>query len=94
MVQHPAAGEQVFLHEVQDHQRIIHVLVFPGDLEEDGQGGTDVTLIDEGVPSDDRTEVIAGWVSVLLALKASVDFNVDLRTHDPDRQWDQGYAEN
>jgi len=63
-------------------------------LETDGQGGTDLTLTDEGVPAADRTEVIAGWVSVLLALKASVDFNVDLRTHDADRQWDCGYAEN
>jgi uncharacterized protein YndB with AHSA1/START domain len=63
-------------------------------LEEDGQGGTDLTLTDEGVPVADRTEVIAGWVSVLLALKASVDFSVDLRTHDTDRQWDHGYAEN
>jgi uncharacterized protein YndB with AHSA1/START domain len=63
-------------------------------LEEDGQGGTDLTLTDEGVPAADHTEVIAGWVSVLLALKASVDFGIDLRTHDPDRQWDRGYAEN
>lgn len=63
-------------------------------LEEDGQGGTDLTLTDAGVPAADRTEVIAGWVSVLMALKASVDFGIDLRTHDPDRQWDRGYAEN
>jgi hypothetical protein len=41
-----------------------------------------------------RLEVIAGWVSVQLALKAAVDFGVDLRTHDPARSWDQGYAEN
>jgi uncharacterized protein YndB with AHSA1/START domain len=63
-------------------------------LEEDGQGGTDLTLTDAGVPAEDRTEVIAGWVSVLLALKGALDFGVDLRTHDPDRQWDTGYAEN
>jgi hypothetical protein len=30
--------------------------------------------------------VIAGGVSVLMPLKASVDVDVDLRTHDPDRQ--------
>lgn len=63
-------------------------------LEEDGQDGTDLTLTDEGVPAQHRTEVIAGWVSVLLALKTAVDFNVDLRTHDPERTWDQGYVEN
>jgi hypothetical protein len=64
------------------------------ELEQDGQGGTDLTLTDTGVPSESRTEVIAGWVSVLLALKATVDFGVDLRTHDADRHWDVGYADN
>jgi uncharacterized protein YndB with AHSA1/START domain len=60
----------------------------------DGRGGTDLTLTDRGVAAADRAEVSAGWVSVLLALKAAADFGVDLRTHDPDRQWDSGYAEN
>ena len=64
------------------------------DLEDDGQGGTDLTLTDTGVPPEHRTEVIAGWVSVLLALKAAVDFGVDLRAHDRDRNWDSGYVEN
>jgi uncharacterized protein YndB with AHSA1/START domain len=63
-------------------------------LDPDGSGGTDLTLTDEGVPAHDRTEVIAGWVSVLMALKASVDFGVDLRNHDPKRTWDDGYVEN
>jgi len=63
-------------------------------LEEDGRGGTDLTLTDQGVSPADRAEVIAGWVSVLLALKAAVDFGVDLRAHDPQRSWDQGYVEN
>jgi len=63
-------------------------------LEEDGRGGTDLALSDSGVPAADREEVIAGWVSVLLALKAAVDFGVDLRNHDPSRGWDQGYADN
>lgn len=63
-------------------------------LEDDGRGGTDLTLTDRGVPPADRTEVIAGWVSVLMALKAAVDFGVDLRAHDPDRHWDSGYVEN
>lgn len=63
-------------------------------LEDDGQGGTDLTLTDGGVPAEDRSEVIAGWVSVLLALKAAVDYGVDLRTHDVHRHWDNGYAEN
>jgi uncharacterized protein YndB with AHSA1/START domain len=57
-------------------------------------GGTDLTLTDEGIPDADRSEVIAGWVSVLLALKAAVDFGVDLRNHDLTRTWDEGFAEN
>jgi len=64
------------------------------ELADDGAGGADLTLTDAGVPAADRTEVIAGWVSVLLALKAAVDFGVDLRNHDPGRTWDEGFAEN
>jgi uncharacterized protein YndB with AHSA1/START domain len=60
----------------------------------DGHGGTELTLTDEGVPETDYAEVLAGWVSVLLALKAAADFGVDLRNHDPARTWDQGYVEN
>jgi hypothetical protein len=64
------------------------------EVTDDGAGGTDLTLTDRGVPHQDRAEVIAGWVSVLMALKGAVDFGVDLRNHDPQRTWDQGYAEN
>jgi uncharacterized protein YndB with AHSA1/START domain len=64
------------------------------ELAGDGRGGTDLTLTDQGVPADDASETLAGWVSVLLALKAAVDHGVDLRNHDPERTWDQGYADN
>jgi uncharacterized protein YndB with AHSA1/START domain len=63
-------------------------------LADDGQHGTDLNLTDSGVLAGDRVEVIAGWVSVLLALKAWVDFGIDLRGHDPDRTWDSGYVDN
>jgi uncharacterized protein YndB with AHSA1/START domain len=63
-------------------------------LADDGSGGTDLMLTDEGVPEAHRVEVTAGWVSVLMALKAAADFGVDLRNHDPSRTWDQGYADN
>jgi hypothetical protein len=63
--------------------------LYPNDVK-----GTDLVLTDQGVPEDDRAEVIAGWVSVLMALKASVDFGVDLRNHDPQRTWDEDYVEN
>jgi hypothetical protein len=62
-------------------------------LRADRAGGTELTLSDERVPEESRTEVIAGWVSVLLALKAAVDFNVDLRNHDRHRTWDDGYVD-
>ena len=57
-------------------------------------GGTDLTLINENVPESDFSEVNAGWVSVLMNLKAVADFQHDLRNHDPKRTWDQGYADN
>jgi len=41
-----------------------------------------------------RREMIPGWVSVLMAMKAAVDFGVDLRNHDPKRSWQQGFADN
>lgn len=63
-------------------------------LADDGAGGTELVLTDAGVPDQDRSEVIAGWVSVLLALKAAVEFGVDLRGHDEQRHWGTGYAEN
>jgi hypothetical protein len=56
----------------------------------DGGGGCDLSLTD----SADDAETVAGWVSVLLALKAAVDFGVDLRNHDERRTWSQGYADN
>jgi hypothetical protein len=64
------------------------------ELAADGAGGTDLALTDAGVLDADRPEVIAGWVSVLMALKAAADFDVDLRDHDSRRTWDEGYAEN
>ncbi|MFX0093421.1 MAG: SRPBCC domain-containing protein [Candidatus Hodarchaeota archaeon] len=63
-------------------------------LQDDGKGGTDLVLTDEGVAKKHRTEVIAGWVSVLMNLKAAVDFSIDLRNHDQQRTWDQQYVEN
>ena len=63
-------------------------------LSSDGKAGTLLELTDEGVPEADRVEVIAGWVSVLMALKAAVDFGVDLRNHDDKFTWDKGFVDN
>ncbi len=63
------------------------------DLEDDGAGGTDLTLTETGISPEDWQENHAGWVSVLLALKAAADFGVDLRNHDPSRSWDAGFVD-
>lgn len=61
------------------------------DLMPDGSGGRDLRLREEGAaePLANRS----GWVSVLLACKAAVDFGIDLRSHDPARSWDEGYVD-
>lgn len=61
---------------------------------DDGKGGADLTLTDDGVPQEWHSETAAGWVSVLMSLKAAVDFDVDLRHHDAQRTWDHGYVDN
>ncbi|WP_299549944.1 SRPBCC domain-containing protein [Seonamhaeicola sp.] len=58
------------------------------------EGGTDLTLMNENVSESDFSEVHAGWISVLMNLKAVADFNCDLRNHDPEKTWDQGYVNN
>jgi hypothetical protein len=56
-------------------------------------GGTDLLLVHQGVSLDQWNEVHAGWLNVLFPLKAMLAFGVDLRNHDPERSWDQGYAD-
>ena len=62
-------------------------------LEPDGSGGTDLTLTNSGVREEDYEEVHAGWLSVLLPLKAAADFGIDLRNHDPSRTWRELYVD-
>ena len=63
-------------------------------LGDDGKGGTDLSLVATQVDESIRMEMIAGWVSVLMAMKAAVDHGVDLRNHDTSRTWNDGYADN
>jgi len=63
------------------------------DLAPDGRGGTDLTLVHDGVPPEDWIETHAGWLNVLFPLKAYMSFGVDLRNHDRERLWDHGYAD-
>ena len=62
------------------------------ELENDRRGGTDLTLTARKVKYYD--EELPGWISVLLALKAATDFSIDIRNHDVNRTWDQGYCDN
>jgi uncharacterized protein YndB with AHSA1/START domain len=64
------------------------------ELQPDGARGTDLTLRESGVRDEWVDENRAGWVCVLLELKAACDFGVDLRNHDASRTWSQGYCDN
>lgn len=63
------------------------------ELADDGRGGTDLLLTHEGVAAEEWNEVHAGWLNVLFPLKAWLAHGVDLRNHDPERSWDQGFAD-
>jgi uncharacterized protein YndB with AHSA1/START domain len=63
------------------------------ELASNGSGGTDLELREEDVPESERLDNLAGWVTVLLALKAAADFHVDLRNDDPARPWEDGYVD-
>ena len=56
--------------------------------------GTDLRLRETGVPRATAHENEAGWVSVLMSLKAQADYQVDLRNHDPRYAWANGYVDN
>lgn len=58
------------------------------------ESGTVLKLSNTGISDTDYEEILAGWVSVLLSLKAAVQFNVDIRNHDARRCWDQRFVEN
>lgn len=60
----------------------------------DGGDGTDLSLVATEVDESIRMEMVAGWVSVLMAMKAAVDHDIDLRNHDKSRAWGNGYLDN
>ncbi len=62
-------------------------------LSPDGAGGTELFLVHRNIGRDEWNEVHAGWLNVLFPLKAWLVHGVDLRNHDPNRSWDQGYAD-
>ena len=46
------------------------------------------------VPPPDQPDVAAGWVSVLLCLKAHLNAGIDLRNHTASRSWQEGFVDN
>lgn len=62
------------------------------DIEPAGKGAV-LSLRAENVPAAEWSDVNAGWVAVLMALKAYVDFGIDLRNGDPERSWDAGFVD-
>jgi len=62
-------------------------------LRSDGAGGTELTLTEEAFAPEDVLENLAGWISVLLGLKAAVDFRIDLRNHRPGCTWESGFVD-
>ena len=55
--------------------------------------GTRLTLEETGVARTAWLDNYAGWVSLLLNLKAATDFGVDLRNHVAGCSWDAGYVD-
>ena len=62
-------------------------------FEPDGSGGCDLLLREEGVPAAEFLDNHAGWVSVLMGFKAAIDFDIDLRSHDSARTWDERFVD-
>jgi hypothetical protein len=98
-MQEKMAGEcydSKILHIQPDRE--FHIVYFNSDLKitlaPSEENGTDLTLINEGIPDSEYLDTHAGWVSVLLNFKAVIDYKIDLRNHDIKRTWDQNYADN
>jgi hypothetical protein len=63
------------------------------ELQPDNRGGTDLSLTHTDVAIEEWNEVHAGWLNVLFPLKVWLMHGVDIRNRDPQRSWDQGYAD-
>lgn len=63
------------------------------ELTPDAAGGTDLLLTHTGIPPEEWYEVHAGWLNVLFPLKVWLVHGVDIRNHDTERTWEQGYAD-
>ena len=64
------------------------------DLTQSDYLGTDLYLKAITPNQETKFEMTAGWVSVLMAMKAAVDFGIELRKHNSERSWENGYLDN
>lgn len=75
---------------------VIEMLYFGAETRFDlspAEGGC-VVKVDAMVPEIEFDEVNAGWVSVLMNLKAVAGFGIDLRNHNERYSWARGFADN
>lgn len=63
------------------------------DIQEE-PSGTVLQLRETSLSASDERQNRAGWVSVLLNLKAHADHGIDLRNHHPQYTWSEGYVDN
>ena len=64
------------------------------ELTETSDSGTDLYLKALTPNESVKNEMVAGWISVLMAMKGAVDFGIDLRNHNSERVWENGYLDN
>lgn len=90
----PFSGRILFRREPTLFKLEYYGTVVEFSLSGDGCGGTDLSLVATDVDESIRMEMVAGWVSVLMAMKGAVDHNIDLRNHDRSRAWGTGFLDN
>jgi hypothetical protein len=90
----PFSGRILFRREPSVLKLEYYGTVVEFSLSGDGGSGTDLSLLATDVDESIRMEMVAGWVSVLMAMKAAVDHNIDLRNHDKSRAWGNGFLDN
>ena len=64
------------------------------DISVDINGFTILSVFHQDVATNEIAEVNAGWVSVLMTLKAACEGDLDLRNHNPNYSWDQHFVGN
>ena len=92
---YPTHKAEILIHKAP---RLFRLIYFGTDttfeLKSTRDQGTDLALTALTPNEKIKWEMTAGWVSVLMAMKAAVDYGIDLRNHHPHRSWQDGYADN